>query len=162
MISVLLVELGIVRNQLVGIVVELRPDLTSIWRTSSTTSSASVRSPLIFASRTPTIRPTLEEVRITTHSGNRSSHTADVLRRRRGCLYPALAQKLFMTFAEVSEVLLGIVVKLGVDGETKFVQLIENLVYRAKRLAHLLLLSRSCGVTSSGTCKPKAELIRRM
>ncbi|HEU4883463.1 MAG TPA: hypothetical protein VFT45_14480 [Longimicrobium sp.] len=60
-------------------------------------------------------------MRITTYPGKRSSHATDVLRRRRGCLYPALAQKLFVTFAKVSEVLLGIVVELGVDGEAKFV-----------------------------------------
>jgi hypothetical protein len=101
-------------------------------------------------------------VRITTHAGETLSHTTDVLWRRWGCRYPALAQKLLFTLADIGEVFLRIMIELSVNGQPDLVKFVENLIDGVTRCAHSLLLSSSSGVTSSGTCKPRAELIRRM
>jgi hypothetical protein len=102
-------------------------------------------------------------VRITTHPGESLSHATDVLWRRGRCLYPAFAQKLLPHFIEMRNVLVHIVIEPSVDRETNLVQFIERFIHRgAGLLYHHLLLRRSCGVTSSGTCNPKAELILRM
>lgn len=83
-------------------------------------------------------------------------------RNRWRCFYPTLAQKLLLALAYIGEELLRIVVELSVKCQPDLVKFIENLIDRVTRRTHSLLLSRSSGVTNSGTCKPKAELIRRM
>ena len=67
-----------------------------------------------------------------------------------------------MDFLKIGDVLLGVVVELRRNRRSNFVKLIEDFVNRVALRTHALLRSRSCGVTSSGTCKPRAVLIRWM
>jgi hypothetical protein len=104
----------------------------------------------------------VQEVRILSHALKGLPYALDVFRRRRRRLCPALAQEPFVDFTKMGKVLPRIVVESSVDRAAEFVQLVQSLVDPIPWFTHGILANRSCGVTSSGTCRLSAVLIRRM